>query len=145
MLPVLQRINELHYWSEHLGCDTPDVVYLYNLDGDGDGYLRILCECGEFINGSTFKDYIETSSNPSTATVGHRRCGLIFNFIDGDLPKRYSSKKELKAIAVHVAEIEKLEYKETEKLLIEVDRLKSTGKLTDGEIMNKAFKRLNIY
>ena len=97
---------------------------------EGGGNLRILCECGEFINGSTFKDYIETSSNPSTSTVGHRRCGLIFNFVDGDLPKRYSSKKELKSIAIHLAEIEKLEYKDTEKLLIEVDRLKSLGKLS---------------
>lgn len=135
----------MYYWSEHLGCDTPEIVYLYNLYMDGDGNLRILCECGEFINRNTFKDYIETSSNPSTSTIGHRRCGLIYNFIDGDLPKRYSSKKELKAIAIHLAEMEKLEYKDTEKLLIEVDRLKSVGKLTDGEILNKAYKNLNIH
>lgn len=67
---------------------------------------------------------------------------MIFNFIDGNLPKRYSSKKELKAIAIHLAEIEKLEYKDTEELLIEVDRLKSRGNLTDGEIITKAFKKI---
>lgn len=106
--------------------------------------MRILCECGEFIKGNTFKDYIETTSNPSTSTIGHRRCGLIFNFVDGDLPKRYSSKKELKILAFHLAEVEKLKYSDAEKLLIEVDRLKSTGKLTDEEILNKAFKNLNI-
>ena len=106
--------------------------------------MRILCECGEFIKGRTFKDYIETSSNPSTSTIGHRTCGLIFNFVDGNLPKRYSSKKELKAIAIHLAKMEKLEYGYTEKLLIEVDRLKSNGNLTDGEILNKAFKELDI-
>jgi hypothetical protein len=106
--------------------------------------MRILCECGKFIKGSTFKDYIKTSSNPSTSTIGHRTCGLIFNFIDGDLPKRYSSKKELKAIAIHLAEIEKLNYADTEKLLIEVDRLKSTSNFTDGEILKKAYEKLNI-
>jgi hypothetical protein len=131
----------LNYWSEHLGCDTPAVVFSFQFR-HGDDNLRILCECGEFINGRTFKDYIETSSNPSTSTIGHRTCGLIFNFIDGNLPKRYSSKKELKAIAIRLAESEKLEYKDTEELLIEVDRLKSRGNLTDGEILNKAFKKI---
>jgi hypothetical protein len=104
--------------------------------------LRILCECGEFISGATFKDYIETSSNPSTPTIGHKYCGLIFNFIDGELPKKYSSKKELKCIAMRLAELEKLDYQDTEKLLLEVDRLKSTGKLSDGEILARASKDL---
>lgn len=102
--------------------------------------MKILCECGEFINGATFKDYIETSSNPSTSTIGHTNCGLIFDFIDGELPKRYSSKKELKGIAMRLAETEKLDYQKVEKLLIEVDRLKSIGSLSDGEIMVKAFR-----
>ncbi|VVB65066.1 Uncharacterised protein [uncultured archaeon] len=104
--------------------------------------MRILCECGEFIKGKTFKDFIETSSNPSTSTIGHRSCGLIFNFVDGNLPKRFSSKKELKAIAVNLAKMEKLNYADTEKLLIEVDRIKSMGELTDGEILNEAFRKI---
>ena len=47
----------------------------------------ILCECGEFIEGETFKDYIQTSANPSTSTIGHKKCGLIFDFFDGKMPK----------------------------------------------------------
>ena len=43
----------------------------------------ILCECGEIIEGDTFKDYLKTSVSPSTPTVGHKKCGYIFNFIDG--------------------------------------------------------------
>uniref|UniRef100_Q469W5 Uncharacterized protein n=1 Tax=Methanosarcina barkeri (strain Fusaro / DSM 804) TaxID=269797 RepID=Q469W5_METBF len=31
----------------------------------------------------TFKDYIKTSRNPSTRMIGHKNCGLIFNFVDG--------------------------------------------------------------
>ena len=42
----------------------------------------ILCECGELIKKNTFKEYIQTSVNPSTATIGHNTCGMIFNFID---------------------------------------------------------------
>jgi hypothetical protein len=99
----------------------------------------ILCECGKFIEGCTFKCYIKTSSNPSTPTIGHRRCGLVFDFIDGMLPKRYSSKIELKSIALHFAEINELDYQEIERLLIEVDRLKSKGKLSDMQILLKAF------
>ena len=99
----------------------------------------ILCECGKFIEGCTFKCYIKTSSNPSTPTIGHRRCGLIFDFVDGMLPRRYSSKIELKSIALHFAEINELDYQEIERLLIEVDRLKSKGKLSDMQILFKAF------
>jgi hypothetical protein len=99
----------------------------------------ILCECGEFIEGCTFGCYIKTSSNPSTSTIGHKGCGLIFDFIDGELPKRFSSKIELKCLAMRFGEIHKLDYREIERLLIEVDRLKSTGKLSDMEILLKAF------
>jgi hypothetical protein len=99
----------------------------------------ILCECGKFIEGCTFKCYIKTSSNPSTPTIGHRRCGLIFDFIDGKLPRRYSSKIELKSLALHFAKINELDYHQIERLLIEVDRLKSRGKLSDMEILLKAF------
>ena len=60
-------------------------------------------------------------------------------------PRGIRQKKELKVLAIHLAEMEKLEYRDTEKLLMEVDRLKSAGKLTEGEILNKAYKNLNIY
>ena len=99
----------------------------------------IICECGKIIDGCTFKCYIETSFNPSTPTVGHRDCGLIFNFIDEKLPRIYSSKVELKSLAMHFAEINELDYQKTERLLIEVDRLKSQGNLSDMKILVKAF------
>ena len=98
----------------------------------------ILCECGKFIEGRTFKCYIKTSLNPSTPTIGHRDCGLIFDFIDGKLPRRYSSKIELKSLAMHFAEINELDNQNTERLLIEVDRLKSRGRFSDMEILSKA-------
>jgi hypothetical protein len=102
----------------------------------------ILCECGEFIDGCTFKDYIKTSSNPSTPTIGHASCGCIFNFIDGSLPKKFSSKIELKSMAMKLAEKNKISYEATEKLLIEVDRLKSIGKLSDGQILVTAYRNV---
>lgn len=56
----------------------------------------ILCECGEFISKCTFKDYIKTYINPSTSTIGHQKCGLLFDFFKRDKSKKYSSRKELK-------------------------------------------------
>ena len=56
----------------------------------------ILCECGEFIDDNTFKDYMPTSANPSTSTMGHRSCGFIFNFIDDELPKKFSLRDDIK-------------------------------------------------
>lgn len=102
----------------------------------------ILCECGEIIDGCTFRDYIETSANPSTPTIGHQKCGCIFNFIDDEMPKRYSSKIELKSIAMKFAKRNKMSNEATESLLIEVDRLKSLGKLSDGEILVTAFRNV---
>ena len=102
----------------------------------------ILCECGEFIEGNRFKDYIKTSTNPSTAAIGHSKCGLIFNFIDNKNPKKYSTKKELKKIAFRYAEIHKFNYKTIERFLVEVDRLKSNGKLPDYQILVEAVKRI---
>jgi hypothetical protein len=55
----------------------------------------IICECGEVIEGCTFRDYLKTSVSPSTPTIGHKKCGHIFNFIDGNTPKKYSSRNEL--------------------------------------------------
>lgn len=102
----------------------------------------ILCECGEFTDGCTFKDYIKTSANPSTPTIGHRNCGLVFNFIDDRLPKKYSSRIELKSIALKFAEKNKLCCQSIERFLLEVDRLKSLGNMSDMEILVKAYRNI---
>lgn len=102
----------------------------------------ILCECGEFVKSDVFKDFIKTSANPSTSAIGHSKCGLIFNFIDNGKPKKYSTKKELKKIAFKYAEIHNFDYVIIERLLVEVDRLKSTGKLSDYEIIVEAIQRI---
>ena len=106
------------------------------------GFKIILCECGELVDGCTFKNYIKTSANPSTATIGHINCGLIFNFIDGKMPKRYSSKIKLKTIAVKFAEKKKFDSITMAKFLLEVDRLKSLGSLSDIEILIEANKKI---
>ena len=64
----------------------------------------IICECGEIIEGNTFRDYIRTSANPSTSTIGHKKCGYIFNFIDDKISRRYSSRIELKSLAMKIAQ-----------------------------------------
>ena len=102
----------------------------------------ILCECGEIIEGGTFRDYIKTSANPSTSTIGHKKCGYIFNFIDDKMLKKYSSRKELKLIAMKYAQKKRLDEMYYEKFLIEVDRLKSIGNLSDCDILVEAFHRL---
>jgi hypothetical protein len=116
------------------------------LEGDDSIFL---CECGkvirEEVREDTFKDYIKTSRNPSTRTTGHRNCGLIFNFVDGKCPKKYSSRKELKVIAAIFAEINELSSKDIGKFLLEVDRLKSCGKLSDDKILVYAYQNvLNV-
>ncbi|MDL5503994.1 MAG: hypothetical protein QSU88_12360, partial [Candidatus Methanoperedens sp.] len=83
----------------------------------------IICEYGEIIEGSTFRDYIRTSANPSTSTIGHKKCGYIFNFIDDKMPRKYSSRKELKLIAMKYAQKKRLNENYYERFLIEVDRL----------------------
>jgi len=98
----------------------------------------ILCECGEFIDGAIFKDYIKTSLNPSTRTIGHRNCGLIFNFVDEKRPKRYSSRKELKILAAKFAQ-KNLPVEYTAKFLLEVEMFKSQGRLQDVEILMNAY------
>jgi len=89
-----------------------------------------------------FIDYIKTSANPSTRTIGHRQCGIIFNFIDGKSPKKYSSRKELKILAARFANKNKLLMKNLGKFLLEVDRLKSHGKLSDAEILISAYRKI---
>jgi hypothetical protein len=89
-----------------------------------------------------FKYYIDTSINPSTPTIGHTKCGLIYNFIDGKPPKKYSTKKELKALALKFIKKRTNDQHFIEKYLLFVDRLKSKGNLTDAEILIKAFEEL---
>jgi len=105
-----------------------------------------LCECGKLVSGriseETFKEYISTSQNPSTRTIGHRDCGLIFNFVDGKVSKKYSSKKELKVIAAAFAENNKLCSEKAERFLLEVDRLKSCGIYSDEQVLVYAYKIL---
>jgi len=109
------------------------------VDGREDIMRIILCqECGEFVGGETFKDYIKTSANPSTPTIGHSKCGHVFNFVDCEVPKRYSSKKELKSLAVKFAEMNRLGSEAMGDFLLEVDRLKSGGRMTDVEILMEA-------
>jgi hypothetical protein len=105
-------------------------------------FRMILCECGEFVDGCTFKDFIETSANPSTPTIGHRNCGLIFNFIDGSMPKKFSSRAQLKSLAMKLAEKYDLDNDALGRLLLAVDRLKTSGKLSDGEILITALKEV---
>ncbi len=103
----------------------------------------IICECGEIIEGSTFKDYIKTSACPSTPTIGHKKCGHIFNFIDDKISKKYSSKKELKSFAMRFAEKNHLGCASIERFLLEVDRLKSSGNLSDRDILIAAVQTIN--
>ena len=91
---------------------------------------------------NTFKDYTKTSANPSTRTIGHQKCGIIFNFIDGKSPKKYSSRKELKILAAKFADKNELLKENIEKFLLEVDRLKSRGQLSDAEILIGAYKKI---
>jgi hypothetical protein len=90
----------------------------------------------------TFKDYIHTSRNPSTRTIGHRNCGLIFNFVDGEWPKKYSSRKELKFLAAKFVECNKLSPDKIARFFLEVDRLKSSGKLSDDKILVYAYQNV---
>lgn len=98
----------------------------------------ILCECGEFIESAIFKDYMKTSLNPSTRTIGHKNCGLIFNFVDEKGPKRYSSRKELKTLAIKFA-LKNMPAEYTAHFLLEVERFKSQGRLQDIEILMNAY------
>lgn len=100
----------------------------------------IICECGEIIKGDTFRDYIRTSACPSTSTIGHRKCGYIFNFIDNNIPKKYSSRKELKILAMRFAEKNHFDSLDCGRYLIEVDRLKSQGNRSDMDILVTAFQ-----
>ncbi len=104
----------------------------------------IICECGEIIDGHTFRDFIPTSLNPSTPTIGHEKCGRVFNFFDEKMPKKYSSRTELKTLAIRFAQNNDLDCRDIERFLMEVDRQKSSGNMTDTAILIAAFKSLHI-
>ncbi len=106
------------------------------------GGKTIICECGEIIEGCTFRDYTKTSANPSTPTIGHKKCGHIFNFIDEKTPRKFSSKIELKSLAMRFASKNNMECGAIEKFLIEVDKLKSCGRLSDRDILVTAFRKI---
>jgi hypothetical protein len=127
--------------SEQPGYDTSLLVTsIYNHKSGG--LLMWICECGEPVEENTFKDYIDTSINPSTATIGHNNCGIIYNFIDGEMPKKYYTKKELKTLALKFIKKRTDDTHLIEKYLLFVDRLKSAGNLADAEILIKAFDEL---
>jgi hypothetical protein len=88
---------------------------------------------------------MHTSRNPSTRTIGHSNCGLIFNFVDGNWPKKYSSKKELKTLAATFAENNKIYSEKADRFLLEVDRLKSCGKFSDDQILVYAYQNVLRY
>lgn len=95
----------------------------------------------EFIETDVFIDYIKTSLNPSTRTIGHKNCGLIFNFVDGKGSKKYSSRKELKILAAKFAQ-KNVPSECTAQFLLDVDRLKSQGKLQDVELLLEAYQEI---
>ncbi|MEA3283173.1 MAG: hypothetical protein U9Q68_11600 [Euryarchaeota archaeon] len=104
----------------------------------------IICECGKFISSANkFKDFIKTTSSPSTPTFGHTECGFVFNLVDGELPKKYSSKRELKSMAMTFAEKKKLSNSSTQKFLLLVDRLKRGGNLSDCNILMEAYRQIS--
>lgn len=88
-----------------------------------------------------FKDYIKTTVNPLTRTIVHKKCGLIFNFIDEQNSKKYSPRKELKILAGKFAENNLLP-ECTAQFLLEVDRIKSHGRPQDSEIMIWAYRKI---
>ncbi len=100
----------------------------------------IICECGEIIENCIFRDYIRTSANPSTPTIGHKKCGHIFNFIDDKMPRKYSSKKELKILAMRFIQRNNVEQETIGRFLVEVDRLKSSGNRSDRDILITALQ-----
>ena len=102
----------------------------------------ILCECGECITMETFNVFVKTYTNPSTPTLGHAKCGWIFNFIDSEKPRKYSFRKELKSLAIRFSKKYQMDYGTFERFLVEIDRLKSSGNVNDQDIFQTALYRL---
>ncbi len=85
---------------------------------------------------------MKTSKNPSTPTIGHKKCGYVFNFIDDKIHKRYSSRKELKSLAMRFAQKNNLDNGAIDRFLVKVGRLKSNGNLSDEDILVTAFQTI---
>jgi hypothetical protein len=102
----------------------------------------ILCECGELVKNSTFKDYVPSSLSPSTRAIGHEKCGMIFNFFDDTVSKKFSSRKELKVLAGRFAKQNNMTQEMTGRFLLEVDRLKSCGNMSDYKVILTAYEKL---
>lgn len=60
------------------------------------------------------------------------------------MPKKYSSRKELKILAMRFAQKNRIEREDSGRFLLKVDRLKSNGNLSDCEILIKAFQMMEI-
>jgi hypothetical protein len=60
------------------------------------------------------------------------------------MPKKYSSRKELKILAMRFAQKNRMEREDSGRFLLKVDRLKSNGNLSDCEILIKAFQMMEI-
>ena len=58
------------------------------------------------------------------------------------MPREYSSKRELKSLAIRFAEKNIFESGNIEKFMIQVDKLKSSGNLSDNQILHKAFNNI---
>ena len=122
---------------------TPSSSWKFFNSSGGDLIKWILCECGEFVENNRFRDYIETSIGPSTPTFGHSNCGLLFDFIDIGMPKRFSSKKELKVIATKFASKCHMSSEVASVFLLKVDLFKSEGIFSDAEILKRAFRAMS--
>jgi hypothetical protein len=60
------------------------------------------------------------------------------------MPKKYSSRKELKILAMRFAQKNRMEREDSGRFLLKVDRLKSNGNLSDCEILIMAFQMMEI-
>jgi len=58
------------------------------------------------------------------------------------MPRKYSSKRELKSLAIRFAEKNNFKSENIEKFMIQVDKLKSSGNLSDFQILHKAFNNI---
>ena len=68
---------------------------------------------------------------------------MLFNFIDEGMPKRYSSKRELKSIAMKFAAKCQMSDEVVGIFLLKVDIEKSNGKFSDAEVLLRAFKAMS--
>ncbi len=74
-------------------------------------------------------------------TIEHYKCGLIFSYVDGTLPKRYSSRTELKGIVMSFA-MKKMEAITIVSFLLGFDRLKSSGNMCNADMLFKAYEAI---